>query len=291
MIKLNIKKSHIVIITILFQGIFFSLFNLIIYISKSVEAFKSNTLVLNIAIIVLTFLMVLSIRYIIRYDEQELELHYIKANLKNTEELINLLRIQKHDHINHLQTLQSMAFLSEYDKLSEYLNGIVNNYKYTGKIIRVGHPALTALINVKKELAEKNNINFNVVLKFKINGLEIQSWDLCSLVGNLIDNAIEAAMDCKTDKFIKIIIDRIDSKYLFEITNSGYLSPNLDKKIFQPGFTTKGASEGRGYGLYIVQKILDKYNGKLGIENINDTVNFKIYLPIKENTINGKVNI
>ena len=156
--------------------------------------------------------------------------------------------------------------------------------------MRFGHPALTTLINAKREIALEKGIFFYVKCNRKIDYVEIDSWDLCSLISNVIENAIEGVSMLKGKKWVKIIVDYTDEGFIFEIENRGNIKEEIIKKLFQPGVTNK-ASSARGYGLYISKKIVDKYGGAIEIKNTdNGTVMLTIQLPRTVDSYDKKVS-
>lgn len=78
------------------------------------------------------------------------ELAIVKSEFKNTEALIDLFRKQGHDHINHIQTVNSMLMLDEQEIAINYLQGIAETYRFSGQFLRLGNPTLTAVVNTKK---------------------------------------------------------------------------------------------------------------------------------------------
>jgi sensor histidine kinase regulating citrate/malate metabolism len=139
--------------------------------------------------------------------------------LRDIEELIKTFRAERHEN---MQTIQSLAFLGKYEELKQYLNKIVGNYRSIEKILRLGDTALTALINVKIEMMRRNNINFEV----KYNGLGIyhtrlDSFELSTVVGNVIDNAIEAVKERESNRIIYFEVTGKQKFYIVKISNNG----------------------------------------------------------------------
>lgn len=89
--------------------------------------------------------------------------------------------------------------------------------------------------------------------------IRIPVWDLCSMLGNLLDNAIEAAV-ADPEPRVGVEFKHENGFYVIYIINNG--SPISDpSKVLEAGSTTKG-SDSRGYGLYIVNKLVNKYYDK-----------------------------
>ncbi|RKD25287.1 Sensor_kinase_SpoOB-type, alpha-helical domain [Caminicella sporogenes DSM 14501] len=284
------KKKYIIISTMLFQTLLIIIYNISILGSSTLVNLKKSIPFFNIFIGVTTILILISFKEINDYEKKEAELRLMKSNMKNVEELITLLRTQRHEYLSHIQAIGAMLYLEEYKELNKYLRGISTEYRFTNEIVRLGHPALTALINTKRELAKEQGIAFYIKCKHKINLENINSWDLCSLFSNLIENAIEAALASEGKKWIKIMIDKKYDKYIFKIENTGKIKDEIKDKIFEAGFTTQ-TSVGRGYGLYIVKKIVSKYEGTINFKNTDKgTVVFTISLPSEVNKYDKKVS-
>jgi len=212
---------------------------------------------------------------------KEIELKTIKLEMNNTETLINSLRQQRHDHINHIQTISSMLILNEHDEAQSYISGIANKYKFTGSIIRLGNPTLTALINTKKAVSEKYDTELIIHSGCKVNLQRIKPWELSSIMSNLIDNAFDEVV--KLDKLNRKVELNVSKSangrgYEFTLTNPLCTSTTVDiDSIFSQGYSTK-ASKGRGYGLHIVKELVSKNNGTIDANLKKKSIEFKVYL-------------
>jgi len=258
--------------------------------ASSLTSLKKIIPLLNIVITVLTVFMLTSFKKANNYIKKETELQLLKNSMKNTEELLSLLRSQRHDYLGHIQAIGALLYLKEYDELSEYISGISKEYRFTNEIIRLGHPILTALINTKKGIIEEKGIAFHVKCKHRVLVLDMNSWELSSLISNLIENAIEAAMTTEGDRWIKFTVDYCSNNYIFEIENTGQIRQDILEDILKPGVSSK-SSVGRGYGLFIVKNILNNYNGTVSFQNTKqNSVKFTIILP-GEDIVYDKKNI
>lgn len=206
------------------------------------------------------------------------ELAIVKSEFKNTEALIDLFRKQGHDHINHIQTVNSMLMLDEQEIAINYLQGIAETYRFSGQFLRLGNPTLTAVVNTKKELANQKGIEFIVLKYCRVKLSKIKPWDIASIIGNLLDNSIEYLLMHKElpQKIYFHVENTEDMKgYIFKIRNH-YKQDNINlNRFFEEGFSTK-ANAGRGYGLYIVKELLEGYGGKIEVNTSEDSIIFTL---------------
>lgn len=206
------------------------------------------------------------------------ELAIVKSEFKNTEALIDLFRKQGHDHINHIQTVNSMLMLDEQEIAINYLQGIAETYRFSGQFLRLGNPTLTAVVNTKKELANQKGIEFIVLKYCRVKLSKIKPWDIASIIGNLLDNSIEYLLMHKElpQKIYFHVENTEDMKgYIFKIRNH-YKQDNINlNRLFEQGFSTK-ANAGRGYGLYIVKELLEGYGGKIEVNTSEDSIIFTL---------------
>lgn len=278
-------KSILVLFIILTQGIFITLMNQAFYLSQYTEIVGIEYTVINIIIGIFTMLILISIKNLGDDIKSKVEMNLLKSHLEQMEGLYNALRTQNHEHKRHIQTIQAMVYLDEIASAKEYIDGLSDEYSYTDDIVYVENMALTALINGKRKLAELNNIDFKFNINCNLSKLQIDSWDLCSLLGNLLDNAFEVVKKEKNYKEVSLKIDYLDGNYIMQVSNNGdRISKDEMDKLFEPGYTTK-SSVGRGYGLFLMKNIVDKYNGVIKVYSKDKTV-FKIIFSKEE----GKKN-
>lgn len=111
--------------------------------------------------------------------------------------------------------------------------------------------------------------------------MKVEPWDLCSIIGNLLDNAIESALQDKVHSWIEVEFEYQDGMFVFSISNNGATINNEDKeRIFEAGFTTRD-SIGRGYGLFIVKNLVEGYGGEIALFSDEQTT-IMVKLPGEE---------
>lgn len=239
--------------------------------------------ILDIVLLLLLLFMFCSLYYIvkeftlIRFKEKESETQ--KEMIKNIEALHRKMRMQRHDFLNHIQVIYSLVEMKEYNEVNEYLEKIYSDIESINKFIKTQDIAINALLQAKYSYAERKNIKFNLVIKTDLKNLHVSSWEMCRILGNVIDNGIYATENFNGEKEITVIISETISEYLFNIKNTGDTISDENKiKIFNEGFTTK-QQDGEGMGLYIVQEIVSKYSGKIDIVSYNNETEFIIKIP------------
>lgn len=280
-------NPQIAIFTILLETLFIAIILLQICITPNIHSLKSFLPFANLVVIMLSVFALVSIKQVEASSRREVESRLLKEHLHNVEDLVNSLNTQRHEHTRHIQTVQAMLYLDEFDKALEYLDGIAENYQDLQDLVYVGNPALTALLNSKRKVAEMKHIDFEFAIKCSTSHMGIKPWDLCSILGNLLDNALEAAMEGTNDKRVNLEIKYEHAAYIFYIYNSGpRISAAQRDKLFQPGYTTRN-SAGRGFGLYLVEKLVCKYQGSIRLVTEPRTT-FIISLPDRRGIVDDQ---
>jgi len=206
--------------------------------------------------------------------------------MNGIDEVNRKLRAQRHDFINHLQVVHSLIQLEEYDDAAKYISTTYEDIRQVGELLKTASPAINGLLAAKKQKATESNINLEFHITARLENPPIPDWELCRIFSNLLDNAIFAAAEAGGSVHITLRED-INSVY-FSIENSGSIDEDLIKKIFEPGFTTKG-EKGTGMGLFIVKETMEKYNGKISIDTSGAKTRFYGYIPTSHKNITNDI--
>jgi sensor histidine kinase regulating citrate/malate metabolism len=249
--------------TILLQTLIIILINNNIVTSTNLESLQGKMPYLNFFVLVISILNIVAIKKVEENAKYKMKALLFKNHLEQVETLLKSLKIQKHEYARHMQTIQALVELDRIPEAKDYIDGITKLNWVNDDIYYMGHPALTGLINSKRSAAEIQGIDFAVAVKCDLSHISIPAWDLCSIVGNLLDNAMEAAIQDEDHPRIGVEFKYEDGYYTIFIFNNGVPIPR-DQDIFAAGFTTKG-SVSRGYGLYLVRKLVDQYKGHIEI--------------------------
>lgn len=185
----------------------------------------------------------------------------------NTEEQKNVMENfhrEKHDWINELIVLKNEIEYENKDVVLQNIDRIIQNCQFGEAISDTGNKCIDALINVKYTTAKEKGIDF--ILKIFIpEELPINQCDMGIVLGNILDNAIEATEKCNSSaKKIEIIMGIKKEALVLVVKNplAGSLKRNKDGKLL----STKEDSKRHGYGINSVIKVARKYNGDVIIE-------------------------
>ena len=179
------------------------------------------------------------------------------------ETLNGTLRAQRHDFMNHLQVVYSLMELEEYDEAGDYIERVYGDIRRVSRALKTAHPAINALLAAKASDGESRGVQVTMQIESAWADLPVESWAMCRVLGNLIDNAMDALRDAPEPELTVRLSESLHG-YDFAVSNNGPMIPaGVAEKIFQRGFSTKG--EGRGTGLSIVRGILEEAGGQIAV--------------------------
>ena len=195
----------------------------------------------------------------------------------------NTLRAQRHDFLNHLQVVYSLIEMEEYQEANDYIEQVYGKITAVSKVMKTANPAVNALLQVKVAACEKAGVPVEVSITSKWETLEntVPDWEMCKVLSNLIDNAIDAMEHVPAEsRRLAIALGENVKQYTFRVENTGERIPeNIREHIFIPGFTTKG--DGHGMGLHIVRKTLQDRDGEISVTSDDKQTVFSGYVPKK----------
>ncbi len=193
------------------------------------------------------------------------------------EDLNGTLRAQRHDFMNHLQVVFSLLELEDYKEASDYIERVYGDIRRVSRTLKTAHPAINALLAAKVGDCEARGVHVDLQIESPWTDLPVESWEMCRVLGNLIDNAMDAMKDTPAPRLLIRLSESVQS-YTFAIANNGpMIQPSVAERIFQRGFSTKG--EGRGMGLSIVRGIMESGGGKLTLSSDEKETRFEGMLP------------
>lgn len=191
------------------------------------------------------------------------------------------LRAQTHEFMNKLHVIQGMIRLNCFDRLNNYVNQIAGSYHIeVGAVIRkIKDPVLAGFLLGKLSLAREAGISMTISETSLIpesTQTEIVH-ELITILGNLIDNSLEAVQDCLR-KQISLDFYWEDEYLTIEVQDSGPGIAEAERqKIFMPGYSSKGPQ--RGLGLYLIEQSIKRLGGNISLEASSSGSLFRVVIP------------
>ena len=183
----------------------------------------------------------------------------------------------RHDMKNHIIALSALSRNKEWEKIDSYLKNM-EGIALDADGDMTGNKAVDALLYQKRKRAEEENIKWECDAQMP-KGCCISEFDLCVLMGNILDNALEACGRMQKDecRFINIQAKTVKKCFLIEVKNS---MDRTEKRT--DGFTNKGDSQEHGIGLLNVSDVVNKYNGVLNTKAEKGIFVISILMPFSD---------
>lgn len=198
----------------------------------------------------------------------------LERQVQEVQNIYLTMRGWRHDYHNHLQSMKAYVKMGQYDRLEEYLDLLECDLDNVNQLIESGNVNLDAILNSKISLALKNGIDvdYKATCPAKISVSDI---DLCALIGNLIDNAVEACENVEEHPFIRLYIGVLKQQLYISISNA---TNETVRKLDYEYITTKRGNH--GHGLKRINLVVEKYQGYINRQNEPGVFVTEIMLPL-----------
>jgi len=213
------------------------------------------------------------------------ELEGLMRELDDVRSLAEALRAQEHDFSHRLHVIGGLIDLGRYDEAVQFITrSAASHQKLAASLVdTVGDPILVALLLGKSVVASERGVELTVSASGTIPDPLGDVRDLVTVLGNLIDNAIESvAGSSEGHGHIDVSITADGDDMILRVHDSGPgIDPALADEIFRDGFTTKVAGDGgrRGLGLALVTQAVKRRGGSITVENVDGAL-FTVTLPL-----------
>jgi two-component system CitB family sensor kinase len=199
--------------------------------------------------------------------------------------LTDALRAQAHEYANRLHTIAGLVQMGRGDeamKLIAQTSGV--HQELTEALLeRVGDPVLGAMLLAKAAVASERGIELRVSDDTVMTRSVLDSEDLITLLGNLIDNGLDAAASSSNhERWVSVSVTEQRDELVIKVHDSGPGVPeNLDGQIYQEGFSTKAGPgrKRRGFGLALVRQVARRHGGDVSVVNDSGAL-FTVRLPL-----------
>jgi signal transduction histidine kinase len=250
------------------------------------EQLDSQFLSLGVIIIILTGLSLLIAVVAMRYYKQSRD-KAVRVTQETYVEEINQMfqsiRAQRHDFLNHVQTIHSLAELENSKELVAYTKELTGDIRLLNDIINIGNPAIAALVRSKISQAENYKIQFSCSFSgLNMQEMGVKTLDVNRMLGNLIDNAFDEVLKYPEEqRYVALIGTQTAHELEFTISNTCEKAEQVvAKPLFDAGFSTKQQGH-QGLGLSIVKSIAEQYKGSVHVTaESNGQLSFIVKIPL-----------
>lgn len=218
------------------------------------------------------------------------EIDTLSAQLSQVKSYIDNQRVMHHEQLNRMATLSGMLHLGHYD---EALNYIQAQSEYAQELLdfisaRFSSPTLCGLLLGKVARASEKGVlvEFDPACHMDEMHPALAESGLLSIIGNLLDNAIEATQRAPLPHAaVAVLIKLTPRELIIEVADQGVgISPEIRSHIFERGVTTKSGGD-HGIGLYLIESYVTQVSGVIEVSNnIPQGAIFSIFIPVAENS-------
>lgn len=208
----------------------------------------------------------------IQFDYQEKKYEQTSQSFKNISGII-------HDTNKHLIYLRECILQKQNEEAIAYINKAIDAIDKSYKRFNTGNLVIDALVSNAANMAFVNRISFKTDIRIDKEKINIERYDLSVVLGNLLDNSIEACMEIVNpdDRYLKIAIITAETALIIDVTNSA-----LRKKNVFSGFTNKSDKLKHGYGIKNINMIAEKYGGTFCYEQKESSFEASVILPLRD---------
>ena len=204
------------------------------------------------------------------YQRELIETHY-----REVDNMYRQIRGWRHDYRNHIQTMKAYAAAEDWEAIRHYLDLLDEDLMTVDTVIKTGNSMTDAILNSKISLARAKGIEVTVDAHIPVR-LKSPEIDLCCIIGNLFDNAIEASVKLpEGQRMIRVYMDMIQTQLYISFTNlTAEKKMKKEGKIFR---STKG--EGHGLGMKRMDAIIERLEGYVSRNSEDGAFTTEILLP------------
>lgn len=204
------------------------------------------------------------------YQHELIETHY-----REVDNMYRQIRGWRHDYRNHIQTMKAYAAAGDWDAVKRYLDLLDDDLATVDTVIKTGNHMTDAILNSKISLAKSKGIKVVADAHIPVE-LKSSEIDLCCIIGNLFDNAIEASVQLPEDqRLIRVYMDMKNTQLYISFTN--FTAGRKLQKVGKLFRSTKGGDH--GLGLVRIDSIVERLEGYISRNSEDGVFTTEILLP------------
>ena len=286
--EIEVKKATAFTVTINSMQILMSavLLGMVLFGDRSLWTRMEARLLAAVAMLIVGVGAAFDIRDVLQSRRLMEQVDGLENTVEGIESLNATLRGQRHDFLNHLQVVYSLMEMGEYAEANAYIERVYGAITRVSRVLKTASPAINALLQNKCAAAESQGVKLELSFSSDWHSLAMPAWEMCKVLSNLLDNAIEA-MSASPEKRLTLHFTEDLHTCRATISNTGpTIDPDMLEHIFAPGVTTKGP--GHGMGLWIVRKTLESAGGGVRAESRDGLTTFEIWAGKRADVVSGQ---
>jgi two-component system CitB family sensor kinase len=208
----------------------------------------------------------------------------LQRELDASRGVTDALRAQAHEFTNRLHTIAGLVELQEYDEVVRFVELASRSHHDLVSDVadRIEDPAVAALLIAKASRAGELSVGFTLSPESRLPRVDdALSADLVTVVGNLVDNALDALGQSGGEVRVAVQVDEETDAVLVRVSDTGPgVDPEIAQRVFVQGFSTKAddGSEPHGWGLALTRLVCERRGGDVAVSNDGGAV-FEARLP------------
>lgn len=215
--------------------------------------------------------------WLVKETEYKRQMFYVDS----IQDMLKAIKAQRHDFNNHIGCLYGLIKMNNLEEAGQYMETLAEETAKYNVVMDTGHPILSALLNSKMTAAERNKVELQAQVDLP-GELRIEPVDLSIMLGNLLDNGLEAcaAVD-ETQRNIDLKIYENNQHIIIKMVNAKSEAAQVDTGNSGSRYTSKADLENHGFGLSNVRHAVNKYGGIVKFEDQGNCFVSNIAIPIK----------
>ncbi|NIF37452.1 sensor histidine kinase [Enterobacter sp. Tr-810] len=213
------------------------------------------------------------------------EIDTLSAQLSQVKRYVDNLRIMRHEQLNRMTTLSGLLHMGRYEEAIGYIQAQSEHAQELLDFIssRFSSPTLCGLLLGKTARAREKGVelNFDPACRMDTVFQPLHEAELISIIGNLLDNAIEATQRSALPHApVEVLIKLNEQELIIEVADQGVgITPEIRERIFERGITTKTRGD-HGIGLYLIESYVTQAGGSIEVaDNMPRGAIFSLFIP------------
>lgn len=205
------------------------------------------------------------------YQRELIDIHY-----REVDTMYRKMRGWRHDYRNHIGVMKTLMQTGNIQALGEYLEMLESDLATVDVVVKTGNPMADAILNSKLALAAEKHVPVKTSVQIPVK-LAIPELDLCVILGNLLDNAIEASLTLpEEERMVRVYMDIKETRLYISVTNLC-----AGKKLTKVGGRFRSEKgDGHGFGLLRIDGIVERYGGYISRNSEDGAFTTEILLPL-----------